>query len=174
MALAAALISLVACNRQTNASTIDNNSQQQTTTDANIAPEINMTTPDGKIVSLSDYRGKIVYIDIWATWCPPCRAELPHMKSLFEHFKRNDKVAILSISVDQDKEAWKKKITDEQMEWQQFICEETQAEELSKNYNLRSIPRFLIIDSEGKLVDADAIRPSSGKVEELIESLIAK
>ena len=170
--LAMAMVAFVACNKQTNASTISKTESTETTEVQSSAPEINMTTADGQTVKLSDMKGKLVYIDIWATWCPPCNAEIPHLKALYKHYKDNENVEIISISVDEDVDAWKQKIVAKEMTWKQFICIGDDTMALSENYNLRSIPRFLIINKDGKLVDDNAPRPSSSNIVEVIDNYL--
>ena len=80
------------------------------------AKAIDFTYPDiaGKMVSLSDFKGKLVFIDVWATWCDPCKQEIPALKELHEEYADNDSIVFMSVSVDkeEDKEAWSKFVTD--------------------------------------------------------------
>ena len=93
-------------------------------------------------------------------------------KALYEHYKDNENVEIISISVDEDVDAWKQKIVAKEMTWKQFICIGDDTMALSENYNLRSIPRFLIINKDGKLVDDNAPRPSSSNIVEVIDNYL--
>lgn len=126
--------------------------------------EFNFTDNNGKMVALKDFRGKAVYIDTWATWCAPCRAELPHLKKLEEAYKDDKRIAFVSISIDEEKDTQK---------WLDFIKKEelggTQLHvngwnnDYIKYYKINGIPRFLLIDQQGNIVSADAPRPSSGE-----------
>lgn len=171
-------VALVACSKQTNATTVDDKNTdkkvEQTDKNSSDAPIIKMATADGKQVTTADLKGKLLYIDVWATWCPPCRAEIPHMKALYEHFKDNEKIEIISISVDEDEAAWKKMITDQKMEWQQFISNGDNVESLGVGYQLRSIPRFIIIGADGSLKNNDAPRPSNEALIPLLNELLEK
>lgn len=126
--------------------------------------EFNFKDNTGKMVSLKDFRGKAVYVDTWATWCGPCRAELPSLKKLEESYKDDNRIAFVSISIDEEKDTQK---------WLDFIKKEelggTQLHvagwdnDYIKYYKIKGIPRFLLIDQEGNLVTSDAPRPSSGE-----------
>lgn len=128
-----------------------------------------MTDQKGKSFRLSDFRGKAVYIDVWATWCGPCCAEIPHMEKLSAHYARNKKIVLLSISLDENKTKWRKKLAEDKPQWKQFICADAFASELCKNYDINGIPRFLFFDKDGKIISLDAPRPSSTDIVEYID-----
>ncbi|HEY0272197.1 MAG TPA: TlpA disulfide reductase family protein, partial [Chitinophaga sp.] len=132
----------------------------------------NFKDNNGRQASLKDFHGKVVYIDTWATWCAPCREELPSLKKLEESYKDDPRIAFVSISIDEEKDTQK---------WLDFIKKEKLAgtqlhtpgwnNDFIKYYKINGIPRFLLIDQEGNLVSADAPRPSSG---EELNSLLKK
>jgi thiol-disulfide isomerase/thioredoxin len=128
----------------------------------------------GKQVSLTDLKGKVVYIDVWATWCAPCKAEQPDLVKLEEHYASNPAVAFVGVSIDEDKSAWETMVTKEGMKGYQLIADEAWNSGIVKDYLIRGIPRFILIDAEGKIIQASAPRPSSGKVAELIDAELAK
>lgn len=134
------------------------------------APDFTYADALGKMVSLKDFRGKIIYMDVWATWCGPCRREIPFAKKLEEEMKGKD-VVFLSISVDKDIEAWKKLIMKEEMGGVHLISTGDFESDIAKQYNIKGIPRYIIIDKEGKMIDADAARPS-GDAKEVLEKLL--
>lgn len=72
-----------------------------------------MTDVNGKKYRLSDFKGKAVYIDVWATWCGPCCMEIPYMEKLVKHYAKNKKIEFLSISLDENQKKWKKKLTED-------------------------------------------------------------
>lgn len=127
-------------------------------------PDIN-----GKNVELSDFKGKVVYVDIWATWCGPCRSELPHMKNLINEFEK-DNIAFVSISVDaqKDYDKWKEAIAKENLKGVQLFAGNN-AKNIMGPYQVKGIPRFILIDKEGNLLSADAPRPSSSEIKGLLK-----
>lgn len=141
----------------------------------------NYESYQGKQVSLTDFKGKIVYVDVWATWCGPCKREIPHIKQLAEDFKGQD-IEFISISVDNGrgykndkdkaKQAWRKMIRDYEMKWLQLYADKAWTSDFVKAYGIRSIPRFILIDKEGSIINAKAPRPSNKQLKkQLIELL---
>lgn len=126
------------------------------------APDITLDTPDGKQVQLKDIcKGKFTYIDVWATWCGPCKMEIPHMAKLVERFKGNDKVLFISISCDENVEAWKKMIEADKPAWAQYNIHGKTNQQFSADWGITGIPRFIMIDKNGNIFAADATRPSN-------------
>ncbi|WAC40819.1 TlpA family protein disulfide reductase [Pedobacter sp. SL55] len=128
---------------------------------------------EGKQVSFASLKGKVVLIDVWATWCGPCRAEFPSLKQL-EKDVEGKPIQIVSISTDseKDKEKWLKMIKDENLGGMQLYA--GQDNEFSKYYKVNTIPRFLVFDKNGKIVSVDAPRPSNPKLKELLFAEAAK
>ena len=128
---------------------------------------------EGKQVSFASLKGKVVLVDVWATWCGPCRAEFPHLKQL-EKDVEGKPIQIVSISTDadKDKEKWLKMIKDENLGGMQLYA--GQDNEFSKYYKVNTIPRFLVFDKNGKIVSVDAPRPSNPKLKELLFAEAAK
>lgn len=138
------------------------------------AIDFTMTNEKGKEFKLSDFRGKAVYIDVWATWCGPCCAEIPHMEKLAAHYAKNKKIELISISLDKDHAKWEKKLAEDKPEWKQFICPEAFESGLCKNYDIYGIPRFLFFDKDGKVISLDAPRPSYEGIIEYIDKHLAE
>ncbi len=137
------------------------------------APDITMQTVDGKSVQLRDLlQGKFTYIDVWATWCGPCVKEIPHVEKMVEHFKGNDKVQFISISVDSNLDAWKKKLDNDKPQWAQYVLTPENNQTFSQQWGITGIPRFIMIDAQGNIYSPDATRPSDPKTTETIEQLI--
>ena len=124
------------------------------------APDFTAITHDGKKVSLSDYEGKVVYIDFWASWCGPCKREMPHAEKVKKHFKGKD-VVFLNVSVDRNEGSWRKILNMMDIEGVNAIAKGEDLKEVAYSYQLRSIPAFILVDKKGNLVAMRANRPSS-------------
>lgn len=137
---------------------------------------LNFKYPDlnGKVVSLADLKGKVVLVDVWATWCGPCKVEIPHLKKLEEEMKGKD-IQIISLSTDdvKDKDKWLKMIKDENLGGLQLFAGGP-GNEFSTYYKVNTIPRFLVFDKAGKIVSVDSARPSDPKLKALLEKELAK
>jgi thiol-disulfide isomerase/thioredoxin len=125
------------------------------------APDAEFYDAQGKVSKLSDYRGKVLYIDTWATWCGPCKREIPHLKTLEESYHGKN-VQFISVSTDKDVSAWKTFIERETMTGLQLHQSQEMEKTMSYLYVVNSIPRFIVIDEAGNIVSVDAPRPSSG------------
>ncbi|MBQ7442230.1 MAG: TlpA family protein disulfide reductase, partial [Prevotella sp.] len=133
------------------------------------APDITLDLPDGKQVQLKDVcKGKFTYIDVWATWCGPCKMEIPYMEKLVERFKGNDKVMFLSISIDENVKAWQTMIEKDKPQWAQYNIHKEAAKQFSTDWGISGIPRFIMIDKNGNIFAADATRPSEEKTAQTI------
>lgn len=135
---------------------------------------VNFRFPDvkGTDISLSDFRGKVVYIDIWATWCGPCKKEIPHLKKLEEEYK-NKQVVFLGVSIDnaKDEEKWKQFLIDNDMKGIQIFAG-NKSEDITGPYRVKGIPRFLLIDRRGKIISDNAPRPSSPEIKLLLDKAL--
>ena len=125
-----------------------------------VAPSIDMVTEAGKKVKLSDFKGKVLVVDFWASWCGPCRQEIPKLKGFYSNFDKK-KVEFLSISIDKDKDKWLKAKADEQMPWSQAWVEDGGIK-VMETYQFSGIPYIIVLDKKGKIfrkhLRGDAVR----------------
>lgn len=139
-------------------------------------PAIDFTYPDrnGKMVSLSDFKGKVVVVDVWATWCTPCKAEIPHLKKLEKEFEGNTDIVFMGVSVDKakDKEKWKKMLDDQQMVGVQLFADGFS--KIAQDYQISAIPRFMVFDKKGNIVSTNSPRPSDPQLKALIRHELNK
>lgn len=129
--------------------------------------DVVLTDLQGKKVDFAKYRGKYVFIDLWASWCIPCIKEIPHLKQLEKDLQNKD-VVFLSISIDTNVAAWKKKVAALGLEGELL---NNQDNKLCESLNVSGIPFFLIYDKEGKLYKYNAYRPSDMRLKPLLEGL---
>jgi thiol-disulfide isomerase/thioredoxin len=128
---------------------------------------------NGKVVSLNSLKGKVIYLDIWATWCMPCRAQFPKAEELKKYFEGKD-VAFVYVSTDTDKARWKKFVLDKDLKGIHLFADNTFNSEYSKKYGIKGIPRFMLFDKWGNIYSYDALRPGQFGIEEEIEKLLAE
>jgi thiol-disulfide isomerase/thioredoxin len=146
-------------------------------TERAVAPNFTLDNIDGAKVSLTDFKGKVVYIDFWATWCGPCLAEMPHSKKLREKFAGNKDIIFMYVSVDNsdNEEDWKAVVKKKDIVGVNLIARDGGKEErVGERYGLQYIPRFVLIDKTGKVANFEAPTPGDSKTEELIKQLLAE
>jgi thiol-disulfide isomerase/thioredoxin len=143
---------------------------------------VNYENYKGGNTSLSDLKGKYVYVDVWATWCGPCKAEIPSLKKVEKEY-HDKNIEFVSISTDNgrgyknksaeaSKEGWKKMIAEKEMGGiQLFAGDVWKDSDFRTFYKINSIPRFILLDPEGIIINPDAPRPSSPKLKKLFNSL---
>ncbi len=127
----------------------------------------------GGTTDLEDFRGKYVYIDLWATWCYPCRAEIPFLKKLESDFHDRN-IEFVSISLDKPGayDKWREMVSDLNLSGTQLYANGNAFKDpFAKAYDVRFIPRFLLIGPDGKIVEADAPRPSERSMRNFLTSL---
>ena len=133
-----------------------------------LSPSFNFPNAKGENVALESFRGKYVYIDLWASWCGPCRREIPFLKKLEQRFKGKD-IVFVSISCDREEEAWRKAMEEEKVSGIQLFVNGDL--DFAKSYVVSGIPRFILLDKEGRIVDAHMTAPSDPKTEEMLREL---
>ena len=145
----------------------------KTITPGNASPTFDYENHKGGTTSLRDLSGKYVYVDVWATWCGPCIREIPSLK-LVEADYHNKNIEFVSISIDvaKDHDKWKKMVSSKELGGIQLIADKDWKSQLVEDYGILGIPRFILIDPEGKIVSADAPRPSDPSLRAMLDELI--
>lgn len=116
-----------------------------------VAPDFVQNDPDGKPVSLKDFRGKYVLVDFWASWCGPCRQENPNVVQAYKKYKAKN-FTVLGVSLDRDKPRWLQAINDDQLTWPHVSDLKFWQNEVAKLYKVSSIPQNFLLDPEGRII----------------------
>ena len=134
----------------------------------------------GGNMSLTDLKGKYVYMDIWATWCGPCIREIPSLKKIEKQFEGKN-IEFVSISVDEGRgykgnaaeayKGWKKMVADKDLGGIQLLADKGFNSDFVRKYQINGIPRFILVDPNGNIVSADAPRPSNPALIDLFNEL---
>jgi len=116
-----------------------------------IAPEFELNNTEGKLVKLSDFKGKYVLLDFWASWCAPCREENPNIVKQYETFK-NKGFTVLGVSLDEDKADWLKAIQDDRLNWSHVSELKRWDGKVTMQYKIEGIPASFLLDPNGKII----------------------
>lgn len=133
----------------------------------NPAPDFSFENYNGGVTSLASLKGKLVYIDIWATWCKPCLHEIPYLQALKKDFQGKD-IAFVGISIDHKKQDWENFMKENKLEGYQLFANLSVEDNFTRKYDVMYIPRFVLIDKEGKIINANAPSPSNSEIKDLI------
>ena len=135
----------------------------------------NFTYPDkdGNLISLSDFKGNYVYVDIWATWCGPCKYEIPFLIQLEKDY-HDANIIFMSVSTDIEskRQVWIDMINEKNMSGVQLISTDGWKSQICKDYAINGIPRFMLFDTYGNVISVDAARPSSEEIREIFDEFV--
>lgn len=138
-----------------------------------MSPSFDYENHKGGKTKLEDFKGKYVYIDVWATWCGPCRAEIPSLKKVEEKYHgKNIEFVSISVDVDKDHDKWKTFVDEKQLGGIQLFADKNWNSDFMKSFGVTSIPRFILIDPNGKVLKSDATRPSNPELQKTLDSLL--
>lgn len=129
--------------------------------------DITFTAIDGRTVDLNQMKGKVVLIDFWATWCPGCVAEIPHVKEIYDKF-HSQGLEVIGISFDTDEKAMNKFTRQHDLPWPQYFEGQGQTNRFSVEYGLDQIPTLWLLDKKGTLRETEAADGLQNKVEKLL------
>jgi thiol-disulfide isomerase/thioredoxin len=121
-------------------------------------------TTDGKDLTLERFKGKVLLVDFWATWCPPCRAEVPNLVKAYEEYNKKG-FEIIGISFDESREKFDEYIKENKMPWPQYFDGKGWQNEVGPTYGIQSIPTMYLLDKDGKVITTDL---RGGKLEEAL------
>ena len=139
------------------------------------APDFELTDINGKTVRLSDFEGKVVYMDFWATWCAPCRRYLPHSQALPDNFPK-DEVVFLYISLDDSNSDWENYVKSHGLHGTHVCAKSGHGyhSKIAELYKVKSLPAYFLIDQEGRIAESPAANPASSKITEQIRALLMR
>jgi thiol-disulfide isomerase/thioredoxin len=136
------------------------------------SPHFEYENYEGGTTSLSEFEGKYVYLDIWATWCGPCKREIPHLKKIEKDYEdKNIEIVSISIDVKNDYDKWRAMVEEKELGGIQLFADNDWSSKFIKDYGIKGIPRFILLDMEGNIVTSDAPRPSNTDLRELFDNL---
>ena len=130
--------------------------------------DLKYTSVDGQAIDISQFKGKVVLVDFWATWCPPCREEVPNVVAAYNKY-HDQGFEIVGVSLDQDKDALLAFTKENGMVWPQYFDGKGWDNEISKGFGIDSIPAMWLVGKDGKLITTNAREDLAGQVEKALK-----
>ena len=135
-------------------------------------PDFTFNDINGKQHHISEFYGKVLYLDFWATWCHPCVWEIPFFEKLYLEYKNDARIQFLSFSLDDNVEKWKAKIKKDNPGWAQYILTKSDQQFLKEKMGIVGIPRFIVLNADGTIAEGDALRPSDKNAKVMLEGVL--
>jgi peroxiredoxin len=131
--------------------------------------DLTCTAIDGSTIDLATLRGKVVLLDFWATWCPPCRDEVPNVVAAYNKY-HSQGFEILGISLDQSRDSLSQFIAGNGMTWPQYFDGQGWGNSLAQRFHIHSIPQMWLLDKQGRVVTKDGRSDLDGQVAALLNT----
>lgn len=136
-----------------------------------LSPQFLFENDEGRLIGLNDFNGSYVYINIWASECEPCKGELQMIESLKKVYSKNIEFVSISLDDKKDTKKWKEYIANEQLTGTQLISDKSWHSSFIRAYNIKTIPRYILVSPTGMIVETHAPRPSQNKLVRLFKKL---
>lgn len=126
----------------------------------------------GNRTSISVLKGRVRYVDVWASWCGPCRREIPFLEKLVERRRKDGHLEVIGLSIDEDRDIWLKNAPSDRPGWKQYRATEHSRKVLEDEYGITAIPRFVLFDEKDRIIDVHAPSPSDTKIDILLRDYL--
>ena len=138
-------------------------------------PDFNILDINEKPVSFKSICNRpVVYVDVWSTWCVPCCKEIPFVAKLVEKYKDNPNIKFVSLSIDKNRSNWKKFLAKQEDKWEQFLVAEDLQRHFFNIFAINGIPRFMVFDGRGRIININEVRPSADNIEEILNGYLQR
>jgi thiol-disulfide isomerase/thioredoxin len=136
-----------------------------------LSPQFLFENNEGRLVGLNEFSGSYVFINIWASECDPCKEELQMIESLKKVYSKNIEFVSISLDHKKDTEKWKQYVANEKLTGTQLISDKSWHSSFIRAYNIKTIPRYILVSPTGMIVETHAPRPSQKKLIKLFKKL---
>ena len=116
----------------------------------------------------------VVYVDVWSTWCIPCKKEIPFVAKLVERYKGNPNIKFVSLSIDKNRTNWKNFLAKQKDSWEQYLVPDEVQRQFMNTFAINGIPRFMVFDRQGRIININEERPSAENIIEILDRYIRK